>query len=91
MSTLTVTLFLTLSNSFKQYDVVLSLTNGGPSRMWQGAAINGTELVSLNIVKTASTDNLMALGQAKAVLFFIFLVVITLIQTSITRRKEIES
>ncbi|MDD6525910.1 MAG: sugar ABC transporter permease [Firmicutes bacterium] len=91
MSTLTVTLFLTLSNSFKQYDVVLSLTNGGPSRMWQGAAINGTELVSLNIVKTASTDNLMALGQAKAVIFFVFLVVITLIQTSITRRKEIES
>lgn len=91
MSTLTVTLFLTLSNSFKQYDVVLSLTNGGPSRMWQGAAINGTELVSLNIVKTASTENLMALGQAKAVIFFVFLVIITLIQTSITRSKEIES
>lgn len=91
MSTLTVTLFLTLSNSFKQYDVVVSLTNGGPSRLWQGEAINGTELVSLNIVKTASTENLMALGQAKAIIFFLLLVVMTLIQTTLTRRKEMEA
>lgn len=91
MSTFTITLFLTLSNSFKQYDVVVSLTNGGPSKLWNGEAINGTELITLNIFKTASTENHMALGQAKAVIFFIALVVLTLIQTSITRSKEIEA
>lgn len=91
MPTFTIALFLTLSNSFKQYDVVLSLTNGGPSMLWNGNAINATELLAVNIYKTASVENHMALGQAKAILFFLGLMVLTLIQVSLTRRKEIES
>lgn len=91
MPTFTIVLFLTLSNSFKAYDVVMSLTNGGPSMIWQGQAIKATELISVNIFNTASVENLMAEGQARAVLFFIALVIVSFIQTSITRRKEIES
>jgi len=89
--TFTITLFLTLSNSFKQFDVVLSLTNGGPSMLYGGKAINATELLAVNIYNTASVQNNMAIAQAKAVLFFIALAVISFIQTSMTRRKEIES
>lgn len=91
MPAFTITLFLTLTNSFKQYDVVLSLTAGGPSTMWQGQAIKATELLSVNIFNTASVENLMAQGQARAILFFIALVAVSVIQTSITRKKEIES
>lgn len=89
--TFTITLFLTLSNSFKQFDVVLSLTNGGPSMLWNNQAIKATELISVNIYNTASVQNQMALAQAKAVLFFIALAVISFIQTSMTRRKEMDS
>ncbi|MEG0165436.1 carbohydrate ABC transporter permease [Anaerorhabdus sp.] len=91
MPAFTITLFLTLTNSFKQYDVILSLTGGGPSTMFMGQAIKATEVISMNIFNTASVENMMAQGQAKAVLFFIALVVISLIQTSITRKKEVES
>lgn len=91
MPAFTITLFLTLSNSFKQYDVVLSLTGGGPSMMFQGQAIKATELMSVNIYNTASVNNLMAEGQARAVIFFIALTIISVIQTSLTKRKEIEA
>lgn len=90
-NTFTITLFLTLSNSFKQYDVVVSLTNSGPSALWKGKAINSTELLSYNIFKTASVENQMALGQAKAVIFFLVLAVISFIQTSLNRKKELEA
>ncbi|CAM3632431.1 carbohydrate ABC transporter permease [Erysipelothrix urinaevulpis] len=86
----TISLFLTLSNSFKQFDVIVSLTNGGPSAMFMGQAVKATELLSVNIYNTASIRNMMAQSQAKAVMFFIVLAIISFIQTSLTRRKEIE-
>ena len=91
MPTFTITLFLKLSSSMKMYDVIISLTNGGPSMMWNGEAINATEMIAVNIYKTATVENHMALGQAKAILFFIGLAVLTLIQTHITRSKEIDA
>lgn len=91
MPTFTITLFLTLSSSMKMYDVIISLTNGGPSMLWNGEAINATEMIAVNIYKTATVENHMALGQAKAILFFIGLAVLTLIQTHITRSKEIDA
>jgi len=48
------------------------------------------EFITMNIYNTASGDNLMAQGQARAVILFFILVVISLIQTSITKRKEID-
>lgn len=90
----TVTLFLTLVNSFKQFDVNISLTNGGPSTMFTFAsttkAINGTELLALNIYNEAYALNEMAIGQAKAIIFFMLLVTVALIQVYYNKKKEIE-
>lgn len=86
----TICIFLTLVNSFKQFDLNLSLTNGGPSKMFMGQAIMGTELQALNIYKTAITRNQWALGQAKAVVFFIILAVISILQVSFSKSHEEE-
>jgi raffinose/stachyose/melibiose transport system permease protein len=86
----TVTLFLTLVNSFKQFDVNVSLTAGGPSTIYNGTAIFGTELLAMNIYNTAFVANNMAQAQARAVIFFLVLVIISIIQVRINKRKEIE-
>lgn len=86
----TVTMFLTLVNSFKQFDVNVSLTAGGPSTMFGGQAIAGTQLLALNIYNTAFTGNDLAQGQARAVLFFLVLVVIAVVQVRMNKKKEIE-
>lgn len=90
MSSFTVSLFLTINNSFKIYDVNVSLTGGGPSIMWQGQAIKGTEFITMNIYNTASVENQLARGQARAVILFIILVIISLTQTTLTKRREVE-
>ncbi|MGN9135636.1 carbohydrate ABC transporter permease [Clostridium sp. HCP1S3_B4] len=56
----TVSVFLTLSNSFKLYDQNLSLTSGGPG--------NATQMMAMNIYNTAFQKNLMGQAQAKAVI-----------------------
>ncbi|MBM7709830.1 carbohydrate ABC transporter permease [Enterococcus lemanii] len=78
----TVSLFLTLSNSFKLYDQNLSLTNGGP--------YNSTQMVAMNIYNTAFVENKMGYAQAKAVIFFLFVAIISLTQVYITKKKEVE-
>lgn len=86
----TVTTFLTLVNSFKQFDVNVSLTSGGPATMFQGKPILGTELLALNIFNTAFEGFDLAGGQARAFIFFVVLVVISLIQVTLNKRREIE-
>ena len=86
----TISLFLTLTNSFKMYDVNLALTNGGPTAKFAGSLVQGSELLALNIYNTAFKYNKMAQGQAKAVIFFIVLVVVSLVQVSINKSKEVE-
>lgn len=86
----TITLFLTLVNSFKQFDVNVSLTAGGPSTLFMGKAINGTELLALNIYNEAFVSRQMALGQAKAILFFCALLLISLVQVYLNKKKEVE-
>jgi raffinose/stachyose/melibiose transport system permease protein len=86
----TVTMFLTLINSFKQFDVNVSLTAGGPSTMFAGQAIPGTQLLALNIYSTAFTGNNLAQGQARAFIFFLVLAVVSIVQVSINKKKEIE-
>ncbi|MGA2975347.1 MAG: sugar ABC transporter permease [Spirochaetia bacterium] len=86
----TVTIFLTLVNSFKQFDVNVSLTAGGPSVMYMGKAIYGTELLAMNIYNQGLKSNDMAGGQARAVVFFVVLVIVAVIQVSINKRREIE-
>ncbi len=86
----TICIFLTLVNSFKQFDLNYALTNGGPSKVAFGTPINGTELQALNIYKTAITRNKWALAQAKAVVFFVILAVISMLQVSISKSHEEE-
>ena len=86
----TVCIFLTLVNSFKQFDLNLAITNGGPSRILNGTAILSTEFLALNIYKTAISKNQYALGQTKAVVFFIILAIVSLTQVAISKKKEVE-
>lgn len=81
MPSITICTFLTLTNSFKLFDQNLALTAGEPAHV--------TEMLALNIYKSfyESTTN-MGVGQAKAVIFFIVVVVIALTQLYITGRKE---
>ena len=90
MPAFTVTLFLTLVNSFKQYDVNASLTGPGPSIFFMGKAINGTELLAQNIANTSLVLRNTALAQAKAIIFFVVLVIFSLIQVYLTKKREVE-
>lgn len=76
----TVSLFLTLSNSFKIYDQNLSLTNGGPYL--------STQMLSMNIVRTAFTNNKLAYGEAKGIIFFLVVAAISLLQVYFSRKRE---
>ena len=83
MPSITICLFLSLTNSFKLFDQNLALTNGSPNKT--------TEMLALNIYNSfyQSSTN-MGVGQAKAVVFFILVVIISLTQLYLTKRKEIQ-
>ncbi len=87
----TVTLFLTLVNSFKQFDINVSLTSGGPSTMFRGQAIPGTQLLALSIYNAAFTALDLAQGQARAVIFFVVLSIVSIIQVRTNQKREIEA
>ena len=100
----TVAMFLTLVTSFKQFDTLVSLTSGGPSTLmpqWfadltgttSNVAVQSTSLVAMNIYNTAfsgASIGALGIGQSKAVVFFVFLLVISLLQVYFNKRKEIE-
>ena len=89
--TITICTFLTLTSAFKQFDVNLALTNGKGSVQFLGEYIaNGTEMLALNIYGTAVVNNDYALGQAKAVLFFIILAAVSIMQVRISNKREVE-
>lgn len=84
MPSITICLFLTLSNSFKLFDQNLALTAGAPSKQ--------TAMLALDIYNTFyGKTGWEGVGQAKAVVFFVLVALIALIQLLITRRKEVES
>ena len=87
----TISLFLTLTNSFKMYDVNVALTNGGPVSIFMMKPVQASELLALNIYNTAFKYNNMAQGQAKAVIFFIVLTIFSIIQVSWNKSKEVEA
>ncbi|KIR02800.1 Multiple sugar ABC transporter, membrane-spanning permease protein MsmF [Lachnospiraceae bacterium TWA4] len=88
---ITICTFLTLTSAFKQFDVNLSLTGGtGSVADFLGTYLtNGTEMLALNIYNEAVIRSNYALGQAKAVLFFIILAIVSVIQVSISNKKEV--
>ena len=85
MSSITVCVFLTLTNSFKLFDQNLALTGGEPNHL--------TEMLALNIYQTFYARAGMqwkGLGQAKAVLFCLLVVAISFAQLKATRSKEVQ-
>ena len=83
MPSITICMFLTLSNSFKLFDQNKALTDGAP--------MGKTELLALNIYDTFyGRVGWEGIGQAKAVVFFIMVAVIALLQLRATRSKEVD-
>lgn len=82
MSSITVCLFWTINHTYKMYDLNYSLTNGGPFR--------STESVAMNIFLEAYANNRYGLGTAKAILFFVAVALITVVQVYLTKRKEVQ-
>ena len=84
MPSVTICLFLTVSNSFKLFDQNLALTAGAPGKR--------TAMLALDIYNTFyGRSGYEGVGQAKAVLFFIIVAVIALTQLAVTRRREVEA
>lgn len=93
MPSITICTFLTLTNSFKLFDQNLALTGGLPYVINpDGTAVHTTEMLALNIVNTfnAQGDFSRGTAQAKAVLFFVLVACIGLIQLRATRNKEVQ-
>ena len=92
MPSITICTFLTLTNSFKLFDQNLVLNGGQPFVfLANGTVIRSTEMLALNIYNTFYLNaNSRGTGQAKAVLFFLLVAAIALIQFSATRNKEVQ-
>ncbi|MEG1633731.1 MAG: sugar ABC transporter permease [Oscillospiraceae bacterium] len=92
MPAITICTFLTLTNSFKLFDQNMAL-NGGQPFIFRpdGTVIKTTEMLALNIFNTFYRNaNYRGVGQAKAVIFFVLVAAIGLIQLRATRKKEVE-
>ncbi len=92
MPSITICVFLTLTNSFKLFDQNLALTDGMPTAFGEGGSIiNTTEMLALNIYKTFYAGAFSrGVAQAKAVLFFLLVAVLALVQLRFTRTKEVQ-
>ena len=83
MPSITICLFLTITNSFKLFDQNLALTAGAPSKQ--------TAMLALDIYNTFyGRVGWEGVGQAKAVIFFIIVALISFVQLGITRKREVE-
>lgn len=84
MPSVTICLFLTITNSFKLFDQNLALTAGAPAKQ--------TQMVALDIYNTFyGRVGYEGVGQAKAVVFFILVAVVALLQLYLTRSREVEN
>ena len=83
MPSITICTFLTLTNGFKLFDQNLALTNGAPSK--------ASEMLALNIYNTFyGRTGYEGVGQAKAVIFFIIVTIIAMVQNRLTTAKEVQ-
>ena len=92
MPTITICTFLTLTNSFKLFDQNMALTGGNPIiTMADGSKLKMTEMLALNIYSTYNINkNWHGVAQAKAVVFFVLVATLAIIQLSATRNKEVQ-
>jgi raffinose/stachyose/melibiose transport system permease protein len=80
---ITIAVFMALTNSIKVFDVILSLTGGGPG--------GTTYSIAYDIYRDTFQNNLYGYGTAKALILFVAVLVITVIQLSLFKRREIEA
>lgn len=81
---ITICLFLTLNSSFKVFEVVYGLTGGGPGR--------STQVVTMNIYEEAFSNNFRyGYASAKSIILFALVLILTLIQVSVTKKREVEA
>ena len=94
MSSITICMFLTLTNGFKLFDQNLALNGGGQPFKFleEGGVVKTTEMLALNIYSSFYGQNTSAkgVGQAKAVIFFVLVALISIIQLRATRSKEVQ-
>lgn len=82
MPSVTTCVFMALTNSIKLFDVVVSLTNGGPG--------GETTTITYDIYKEAFQNNMYGYGTAKALVLFVAIFVITVIEIKFFKSKEVE-
>lgn len=82
MPSVTICVFWVMVKSFTMYDLVSSLTEGGPFK--------STMTVSMDLYAEAFTKNNYGVGSAKAIIFFVFILVISILQVRFTRSREVE-
>ncbi|OWR26667.1 ABC transporter permease [Saccharibacillus sp. O23] len=81
---ITICLFLTLNSSFKVFEVVYGLTGGGPGR--------STQVVTMNIYEEAFSNNFRyGYASAKSIILFALVLILTLIQVGVTKKREVEA
>ncbi|WP_030441993.1 carbohydrate ABC transporter permease [Actinoplanes subtropicus] len=80
--TFTICVFLTIGRSFMTYDMNLTLTNGGP--------YGSTELVAMHVYQKAFVSQQFGTGQAEALVLFLIVAVISVLQVSVSRRREVD-
>jgi raffinose/stachyose/melibiose transport system permease protein len=80
---ITISVFMALTNSIKVFDVILSLTGGGPG--------GTTYSIAYDIYRDTFQNNLYGYGTAKALILFVAVLIITVIQLAIFKRREVEA
>jgi raffinose/stachyose/melibiose transport system permease protein len=81
---ITICFFLTLNGAFKVFEVVYGLTGGGPGR--------STQVITMNIYEEAFSNNFRyGYASAKSVILFVIILIFTLIQISVMKKREVEA
>jgi raffinose/stachyose/melibiose transport system permease protein len=84
MHAITICLFLTIAGAFKAFDIVFALTGGGPVR--------DTTVIALDIYNSAFTGNMrFGYASAKSVILFLIILVVTLVQLKVLKKKEVDA
>lgn len=88
MPAFTVTLFMTITGGFRQFDTLFSLTKGAPTTMFMGEPVYSQYTLAYDVYNTATQN--AAKGQAEAVILFLILLAITMVQVWWTKSKEVD-
>jgi raffinose/stachyose/melibiose transport system permease protein len=81
-SSITICLFLAIIRSFMVFEVNMALTDGGP--------FNSTEMIAYRIYNTAFVSLKFGDAQAQAVVLFVIVALISVLQAYFTSKKEVQ-